>query len=107
MALTYDDEKEVAGGVDAPPADDPQRKTEEGTRRRPQLKPTMTSAQYVKMLRRIHLAPYSGAAEALGISVRMSARYAAGSHQIPATIAKLLRALVALHNMSRAQTERN
>jgi hypothetical protein len=55
----------------------------------------VTAAQYIKLLKRLGLSPYA-AAPVLGISVRMSLRYSAGSHDIPETIAKLVRALAEL-----------
>lgn len=55
----------------------------------------MTNQQYIKLLKKIGLTPYS-APQALGISLSMSYRYAAGTHPIPVTVAKLLRALAEL-----------
>jgi predicted transcriptional regulator len=55
----------------------------------------MKAESYVKALAKLGLSPYS-AAPHLGISRAMSFRYAAGSHAIPETVAKLVRALVRL-----------
>jgi hypothetical protein len=56
---------------------------------------TMTAVQYKAALKKLGLSPHL-AAPHLGISSSMSFRYAAGSHAIPATVAKLIRALVKL-----------
>lgn len=58
--------------------------------------PIMTAKQYLAALKRLGLTAHYSAPAALGISLRMSARYAAGTHQIPATVALLVRALVSL-----------
>lgn len=55
----------------------------------------MTNKQYIRLLKELDLTPYK-AGPVLGISPRMSMRYSAGTHPIPATIAKLVRALVLL-----------
>jgi hypothetical protein len=96
--------KLVADGVDAPSAGGPQ-ETEEETRkparkRKPRKKPippaqALEAQAYVKNLKRLGLTPWIGAPH-LGISPGMSLRYAAGTHAIPAPVAKLLRALVLL-----------
>jgi hypothetical protein len=87
--------KLVADGVDAPSAGGPQ-ETEEETRkparkRKPRKKPIPPA----QALKRLGLTPWIGAPH-LGISPGMSLRYAAGTHAIPAPVAKLLRALVLL-----------
>lgn len=56
---------------------------------------SMTEKTYIRLLAKLELTPY-GAGPELGISPRMSMRYAAGTHPIPDTVAKLLRAMVKL-----------
>lgn len=56
---------------------------------------TMNALQYVNKLAHLGLT-LETAHHALGISRSMSYRYAAGSHPIPTTVAKLLRALAEL-----------
>jgi hypothetical protein len=55
----------------------------------------MTAKQYIAALKKLELSPY-GAAPVLGISPRMSLRYSAGTHPIPETVAKLVRAMATL-----------
>ena len=55
----------------------------------------MTNQQYIKLLKKLGLT-LETAHHALGISRSMSYRYAAGTHVIPVTVAKLLRALAEL-----------
>lgn len=50
---------------------------------------SMTEKTYIRLLAKLGISPY-GAGSALGISPRMSMRYAAGTHPIPDTVAKLL-----------------
>ncbi len=82
-----------AGTVDAAPAGG---RGEETNPRPPKTAGRAQQArQYVAALRKLGLTPY-GAAPHLGISTRMSIRYAAGTHAIPETVAKLVRAMVRL-----------
>jgi hypothetical protein len=91
----------VGQAVDAACPDEPYGKTEEGKPHMPAKKKPIPPAQlleaqaYVKNLKRLGLTPWLGAPH-LGISPGMSLRYAAGTHTIPAPVAKLLRALVKL-----------
>lgn len=102
MGMTEEDwqswQDELADAVDAASAGEGMDETEEETSIPPAI-PTlsgkMTAKQYVKTLKRIGLTPHS-APQALGISASMSFRYAAGTHPIPITVAKLLRALAEL-----------
>jgi hypothetical protein len=96
--------KLVADRVDALSAGGPLQ-TEEGhskpaSRRKKRKQPIppaqlLEAAAYVKNLKRLGLTPWIGASH-LGVSPGMSLRYAAGTHAIPAPVAKLLRALVKL-----------
>lgn len=101
MGMTEDDwqswQDELADAVDAASAGDGMDETEEEHPAQPALTLSgkMTAKQYVKTLKRLGLTPHS-APPALGISSSMSFRYAAGSHPIPVTVAKLLRALAEL-----------
>lgn len=61
--------------------------------------PQMSSEEYIESLQRLGHTPYSAGREGvLGISERMSFRYASegGGYCIPVTVAKLLRAMVRL-----------
>jgi hypothetical protein len=91
------DEIEVADDVDAPPACDPsaERETRRPAKRTLSRGQIMSAKKYVAALADLGLTPHT-AAPVLGISSRMSYRYAAGTHVIPLTVAKLTRALVAL-----------
>lgn len=115
MGMTEEDwqswQDELADAVDATSAGDGMDETEEeapkpprktvarpaGARQPPKISggAPMAAKAYVTALAKLHLSPYS-AAPHLGISRAMSFRYAAGSHAIPATVAKLVRALVLL-----------
>jgi hypothetical protein len=54
----------------------------------------MTAQQYIAALARLGLTPSSrAAAEALGISLRSSQRYAAGERTVPKTVELLLQQL--------------
>jgi len=55
----------------------------------------MTPAEYKAQLELLGLTPYTARA-VLGISPRQTYRYASGEAEIPDTVAKLLRAMVAL-----------
>lgn len=56
--------------------------------------PPVTAQQYIAALARLGLTPSSrAAAEALGISLRTSQRYAAGERRIPKTLELLLQQL--------------
>jgi hypothetical protein len=91
------EENDVGSGVDAP---DPGERGAERETRRPAKRTLsrgqiMSAKKYVAALADLGLTPHT-AAPVLGISSRMSYRYAAGTHVIPLTVAKLIRALVAL-----------
>jgi hypothetical protein len=106
--MTDDDWNKVAGAVEATPAGEPGPKETKSRARKPS-KPkakakanlpvssgrSMTENQYVRQLAKLGLSPYN-AAPHLGISWRMSYRYSAGTHPIPETVAKLVRAMVTL-----------
>lgn len=77
-----------AGGVDAPPAL-PQPATEKAKR-------AMTKLQYISACKKLGLTTVREMADQLGISPAMAQRYAAGKWPPSKTVAKLLRALVAL-----------
>lgn len=59
----------------------------------------MQPSDYVTRLASIDLTPYAAAGE-LGVSIRQSLRYASGTTPIPFTVAKLVRAMVAIKNKS-------
>jgi hypothetical protein len=56
----------------------------------------MTRNQYIRACEELGLSPGYSAAKALGISVTSAQRYRDGTWPVPETVAKLLRALVAL-----------
>jgi hypothetical protein len=56
----------------------------------------MTARQYVAACEKLGVSPGYGAARVLGISKDMAQRYTKDQWPVPATVAKLLRALVAL-----------
>lgn len=111
QVMTDEDWERVAGAVDATPAGDGMDETEEETSIppakhaspkpparatiRPAPTKAMTAKQYKAGLAKLHLS-LDASGPALGISRSMTYRYASGSHPIPVTVAKLLRALAEL-----------
>jgi hypothetical protein len=91
------EENDVGSGVDAPDPGEPgaERETRRPAKRTLSRGQIMSAKKYVAALADLGLTPHT-AAPVLGISSRMSYRYAAGTHVIPLTVAKLIRALVAL-----------
>lgn len=59
------------------------------------MESTMTAKQFNQAVAKLGLSVYASA-PALGISLRQAQRYSAGETAVPMTVAKLLRALVAL-----------
>lgn len=92
----------VGPEVDAPGPVRPKRETE-GKTARPRAAlhhgaaktQAMSPAQYVAGLKKLGLTP-STCAHHLGIHIATSFRYSSGSHPIPASIAKLIRAMIRL-----------
>jgi DNA-binding transcriptional regulator YiaG len=64
----------------------------------------MTPEHFRKALRKLGLTPSSKrTAVALGVSVRQCQRWASGENNIPATVVKLLAALIELAGKGKAQ----
>ncbi len=88
----------MAGTIDVIPAGGNGEETNPRPPKTPRREPywrAQEARQYVAALKRVGLTPY-GAAPRLGISPRMSMRYAAGTHAIPPTVMKLVRLLADL-----------
>lgn len=84
----------VGADVDAP-APAARRKTEEKTARPNKPSGAMTARQYHAACKKLGISIYASA-KVLGVSLSTAQRYGGGKWAIPETVAKLLRALVAL-----------